>query len=655
MQQRQQPQQQQAPAAVVPSPSAADGAKADADRAWTEHTAPTGIKYYYNAITKVSTYTKPEVLRNSGKGSGSGGAAATASTPPRKEESKVASKSAASSSTPAAAASSSSSSTPSTVNKKKRKWTEYVDKSSGKKYYHDGVTTTWDRPADYEDPSNGSSATKKKKSSRSSSMLSSDAGDVDEGEEATTVKKKKKKKDKKAKETVPVYNNKAEAVAAFKGLLLAKDVTPTTKWNDVVKLCSSDSRWEACTTMGERKQALAEYQTKRANELRDVRRQEKVRAKDAFVKLLTDVLPTVRGFHAGMSRFGDIRDALARDDRFYAVEEEGTREELFYDFVEELRKREDRNRRSKKRDAKDGFVKFLKGREERGGLTFASTWASFLASLDDTEKSDSRFITSPAMSDSDRQLYFADYVIELQAAEDEKRRRIRDARRRAEKAQRDAFRTALRTMATEGTIMPNSRWRNVEDVLSSDPSFGPVQAQEREAPREIFEDFVDDWNDGYRRDRVFLGRLVGNKKGIDVTVDTKYEDFTKKLLEAAAYSPDVYSDARRVLNREEPVSSARLYYDELVSRAKEKAEAVAKSFARSKRGKYGGQAARRASAVAGGGQEESSEDEGEIVEDGEVQEEDTKGTSAVAAPTANTNGEEEGKDVKTESSNVKKE
>ena len=126
--------------------------------------------------------------------------------------------------------------------------------------------------------------------------------------------------------------------------------------------------------------------------------------------------------------------------------------------------------------------------------------ASFVSSLDKNDKKDPKFTPNASMSDSDRQLYFADYVIELQAAEDEKRRRIRDARRRAEKAQRDAYRSLLRTMAKEGSILPSTRWRTVEDVLSGHSTFGPVQVQEREAPREIFEDFVEDWNDGYRRD-----------------------------------------------------------------------------------------------------------------------------------------------------------
>ena len=63
----------------------------------------------------------------------------------------------------------------------------------------------------------------------------------------------------------------------------------------------------------------------------------------------------------------------AKDDRFYAVEGDTKREKLCYNFVEELWKREERQRRGMKRNPKDAFVTFLKHREEAGGLTFAST------------------------------------------------------------------------------------------------------------------------------------------------------------------------------------------------------------------------------------------------------------------------------------------
>jgi pre-mRNA-processing factor 40 len=312
------------------SPAAATNTAAPTADGWTEHRSPQGVPYYYNTITKVSTYERPTSMSQTQQ---NGAAAATGS----------ASSSPSKSPTPASSS-----------------WNMYTDQTTGKKYYSNGVTTTWTRPAelgpDEADNATAAPATNNKRQSSS---------------ENETSKKKKRKGE---KDDISLYANKAEAIAAFKGLLLAKDIAPTTKWNDVVRICSEDARWEACNTIGERKQALAEYQTKRANELRDVKRQEKARAKEAYQRLLTDILPTVKTFSPGSSRFMDVRDFLSKDDRFYAVEDENTREELFYDFVEEMRKREERTKRNKKREAKDAYLAFLKLREEEGKLTFASTW-----------------------------------------------------------------------------------------------------------------------------------------------------------------------------------------------------------------------------------------------------------------------------------------
>ncbi len=524
---------------------------------WTTHKSPEGVDYYHNNVTKKSTYTLPPCL----------------------SQSKVSASSSATSTTIGNIQTSS-------LSNQKKGWTQHTDKATGKVYYYNGKTTTWDKPQDFIDPSSTTTAT-----TTATTTLSSNSSSP-----SPQQPKKKRKKD---NDTASVYSSKAEAIAAFKGLLLAKDISPTMKWNDVIKACSSDARWDACHSIGERKQALAEYQTKRAAELREQKRQEKVRAKDAFMSLLRDILPSVRVFDTS-ARFEDIRDSLVIDGRFHAVEDEKSRHELYFEFVEELRKRDERQRRGRKREAKDSFLAFLKSREEIGSLTFASTWNAFLLTLSEKDKEDPHFKTSPGMSDSDRQLYFADFVIELNAAEEEKKRRIQDARRRAEKAQRSAYRETLRTMAKEGKIAPTSRWRNCEEELSSHKSFGPVSDQDKNAPRDMFEDFVFDWADDYRRDKNFIMNLIDSSKDpITIEMDSEYDSFKEGLLKAAAFSPDAYSDARRVINDEDPVSSARLYFDEMVVKAKTGSAMLPK-----RRG-YG----RR--------DEDSSEDEGEIVEDEE--------------------------------------
>ena len=216
-------------------------------------------------------------------------------------------------------------------------------------------------------------------------------------------------------------------------------------------------------------------------------------------------------------------------------------------------------------------------------------------------------------------------MLELQAAEEDKRRRIRDARRRAEKAQKEAYTDALRKMAYEGSLLPSSRWRTVEPLITADPSFAPVQAHERDSPREIFEDFVDEWNVVYRRDRSFLSNLSlsSSKQSLIVHANMRYDEFSRALLDQAAHSPDLYSETRAILNREDPISSARLYFNELLSQAREsQGQAVKRSKSGSRRGTTA---------------DSSSEDEGEIREEGEVlvDEEDANTTTRTVETASN--------------------
>lgn len=574
------PQQQMTATTTTATATNAVDPAADPTK-WQTATAPgTNLTYYYNTVTQATTYDRPACL-----GPDAGATNATATT--------NASAEAAASAIVAGVVGGGATAT---------KWTKYADAASGKSYYHDGATgaTTWDRPADYvsdddgdgdndnDDGNDVGNASNAKR--RSSGTADGSAGS-----------KKRQRTDNGDGEVA--WSTKAEATAAFKGLLLAKGITPTSKWNDVVRQCSSDHRWDACSTDGQRKQALSEYQVKRSNDLKEEKRKERQRAKTAFQDMLSEVVPSIWSASSSSSSsqgptFDTVRDKLAKDDRFYAVDEETAREDLFYEFCDDLRKRDERRKKNARRDAKAAFLAFLKDKEEAQKVSVSSTWDGFVSSLTDDDKTDSRYSLSEHMADSERQLYFADFILDLQDAEEERRQRIYEARRKAEKSQREEYREALRKLAVAGKIIPSTRWRNIEDVVCEESSYGPVEEQGQEVPREIFEDFVDDWNDDYKSDRSRLRVYWRKAKSkIKLSAETQYEDFTKVLLDAVAESSDSYSTARRIVNREEPVSSAKLYFDELLLEAKE-------GPSRSRRGRK---------------DDDSSEDEGEIIEDGEIE------------------------------------
>ncbi len=516
---------------------------------WSEFTSPAGVKYYYNSVTKESTYEKPAGFVSP----------QLASTNPQQAT---------------------------TISSQ---WQEYIDKATGKKYYSDGVITTWEKPASLTDPTLPLS--------------------TDKASSSTSTSDPPSKRLKVSARPKSEFGSKEEAIAAFKGFLIAKDVPPTLKWGELTKLYSSDPRWMICEdalATGERKQALAEYQTKRANELRQLERQEKIRAREAFMELLTDSLPKLKSLSSWKTSFADIRDSLTRDDRFHAVADESTRESLFLDFCEEIRKRDERKMRDQRRQAKDSFIAFLSEKQKGGYLSFASTWNSFVASLDENDKNDERFGESIHRSDSERELYFAEFVHDLQAFEDDKRWRRRDVKRRSGDAERDTYEDFLCRLARDDEkLFPWSGWRDIEDEITVDSSYRALYELDSDAPKVVFEEFVSEWNHRYRKDQEVLAELLRPTSHTKLVVDreTSYDTFKNGILETAQRSPGLLDEINSIISQAEPVSSAKVFLKETQLKSG-----------------TGRSVIRRTGALRIG-HYDSSEDEGEITEDTEIESE----------------------------------
>lgn len=508
--------------------------KQQLDAAWTEHVAPDGVtKYFYNSLSQESTFYRPESF---GAGHSGNLGRATAS-----------------------------------------QWKEYSDPTTGKVYYSNGVSTQWTKPEELVDTTQS-------------------AKPEEQGPQENNGDKSAKKR----RRPIVKYESKDEAIAGFKELLLSKDVAPSQKWSEVAKMLSSDDTWiaaEAVLSTGERKQALAEYQTKRSKELRTIERQQRQQAKEEFQNMLTELLPSVAEFSAWSSSWTGLRSFLVKDERFHSIEDEGLKETLFVDFCEEYRKRDDRRRRAMKREAEESFLSFLRDFRQAGRISATTTWNAFYSCLNESERADTRFSTSEYMSEAEQQHAFTLFVDEIQAAQEDEKRRSYEERRQAQKARKDSFRESLMRFSEEKKLLPSSLWRDSQPLLIHEPSYRSLSEQEPQAPREIFERFVEDWNNTYLSDRATLSRLVGflRTKADFVTDETSYEEFVDALMEVSSSYDGANSDVKQIINDNSPVSSTKLYFDELKNRAKLAVQARRGSMRRR--------------------DEESSEDEGEIVEE----------------------------------------
>ena len=205
------------------------------------------------------------------------------------------------------------------------KWKEYVS-NDGKKYYSDGVESKWEPPEEYISWKEKIDAIENKKKS-SSSVAAADPVAV-----PTIV--------------APTYNTKDEAVNAFKELLNDKKISVTMKIAQVQDLCQYDVRWLALPNQGERKQALAEYQSKKQKQEKELVATKFKKSKDAFLMMLaenTDI--------AAHTRWREACEILYNDRRFKDIDDPRDREDIYNDFIAELVKKERMDREKERTNA----------------------------------------------------------------------------------------------------------------------------------------------------------------------------------------------------------------------------------------------------------------------------------------------------------------
>jgi pre-mRNA-processing factor 40 len=225
---------------------------------------------------------------------------------------------------------------------------------------------------------------------------------------AAEAKAREQKKESEAERASSIaYSSTAEALEAFKELLAFKKISVSAKMKEVVDACQDDERWEALKSLsqGDKKQVLAEYQTKKLKQEKDIQKMKARKHRDAFLLMLaenTDI--------DARTRWRDAIEILQEDHRYKNVEDPREREDLFRDFGLELEKKEKEDKKKQRETATEFFIKTLKDSTAAGTVSRKSIWA-------ETKKELVNLLCRPelkGLDDSDMRRTFQEYVSELE-------------------------------------------------------------------------------------------------------------------------------------------------------------------------------------------------------------------------------------------------
>jgi hypothetical protein len=176
-----------------------------------------------------------------------------------------------------------------------------------------------------------------------------------------------------------VYASREEATEAFRAVLEEHGIPSSMKYKEVQEICLADKRWNALKTVGDKKQNLAEYQTKQAKAEKEEHRERTRKGRAAFLLMLAENTQIDHN-----ARWRTAQPLLVTDARYKAVEDEGDREDIFREFVQELDKKEREDAARARKEAVESFKQHLGDLYEEGKITRKSIlWAEAKPALAD--------------------------------------------------------------------------------------------------------------------------------------------------------------------------------------------------------------------------------------------------------------------------------
>ncbi|KDQ64486.1 hypothetical protein JAAARDRAFT_117992 [Jaapia argillacea MUCL 33604] len=170
-----------------------------------------------------------------------------------------------------------------------------------------------------------------------------------------------------------------EAKALFKTLLREKDINPLTPWDTALPIFISDPRYVLLPSVSARREAFDEYCRDRARELRQsqVKKEKEIAdPSEAFERLLKEEVKSTR------TSWGDFRRQWKKDRRFYGWgRDDREREKRFRGYLKDLGER----KRAAAQKAESNFFALLK---ERGVGTPGSSWKEVKRTVSDDPRYD---------------------------------------------------------------------------------------------------------------------------------------------------------------------------------------------------------------------------------------------------------------------------
>ncbi|XP_053564011.1 pre-mRNA-processing factor 40 homolog B isoform X1 [Bombina bombina] len=472
---------------------------------WTEHKAPDGRTYFYNPVTKQSTWEKPDELKSNAE-----------------------------------------------LLLSKCPWKEYKS-DTGKSYYYNSQTkeSRWTKPKDLEDldalikEEEEASTEKKTEVSSPSTAASSDnempvteeptqpqpslpepvdTFEPEDPQEDTIVNQKDPTNSDPIKiedgenvepeKKIYIWNTKEEAKQFFKELLKDKGVPSNATWEQAMKMIINDPRYSALPKLSEKKQTFNAYKAQREKEEKEEARLRAKEAKENLQRFLEqhEKMTSSTRYRKAEQMFGEIE--------VWSVVPERERKEIYDDVLFFLAKKEKEEAKQLRKRNVQALKHIL---DNMRNVSCQTTWSEAQQYLMDNPM----FAEDEELQNMDKEdalICFEEHIrcLEKDEAVEKEKSRVRE--RRQQRKNRESFQVFLDELHETGQLHSMSTWMELYPSVSSDYRFCNMLGQTGSTPLDLFKFYVEDLKARFHDEKKIIKDILKDRN-FSVEVNTTFEDF----------------------------------------------------------------------------------------------------------------------------------
>ncbi|CAB3402321.1 unnamed protein product [Caenorhabditis bovis] len=507
------------PPGMAAEDSQTSSPQTNVDSEWTEHKHTDGRVYYYNKITKQSSWVKPDSLKTA-------------------EEKAV----------------------------NQCVWREYKT-DEGKPYYYNVLTkqTTWTKPEGQEiskhEPKSTTPVVQTTKS-----VEKTEESDLDKAMKATLASMGGVPLPAEPKQAEPT-NDEAELkkrqAERFRELLRDKyndgKITANCSWDHAVKWIQHDPRFRILNKVSEKKQIFNAWKVQRLKEEREEKRLAIKKAKENLEKWLQE--------HPKMKetlKYGKACDLFAKEPVWQAVPDED-RADIFKDCIDFVARRDKQKKKEIRQRNKDAFTQILQSMDQ---ITYRTTWAQAQRLLIENPQF-ANDTTLQHMDKEDALIVFEDHIKAAEKEYEEEKEQEERRLRRKERKVREQFQQLLHDLHKKGELTSMSLWTTLFPIISPDSRFDAMLLQSGSTPLDLFKFYVEDLKEQYGEDRRTIKEIL-KQLGKTVEVDTQWEDFAEWV-------------SSHELGNKVDQGNMKLCYNSMVEKAESKEKEAEREESRKKR------------------------------------------------------------------------